>query len=450
MRTQASQALLLQGWYSKPRHCILQVMSVLFRDGQKNSDLLFLYLILSAFAVLGIGLFVALNSLTTLFLFCSVVVFAALCVFCKQKLLPSRWNAVWCISSLLAVVMAFLVSTFLSTWWVLLPGFFSILSLMFLVTKPELLPKGTEATLWGWMMVFPALLGLVVWHFAPALYALALSFLHDYKIVNQPVWGGLENYQALLADPRFWQSLLNSFWYVIGTVPIGILIATLLAILLNENVRGLGVFRTIYFLPYITALTAAAAVWKWLYNPEFGLLNALLRTPGFAWLENPNGIFRVLFHLIHLELPSFLQGPSIALCSVMLMSIWHQLGYSVVILLAGLQTIPREYYEAASLDGATWWQQVRFITWSLLSPTTFFLAITGLIAAFQVFTQILVLTPNGGTLGDTTTIVKYLYDKGFRDNNYSYASAMAFALFVIVVLFSFFQNRVLAKKVTYD
>jgi multiple sugar transport system permease protein len=129
----------------------------------------------------------------------------------------------------------------------------------------------------------------------------------------------------------------------------------------------------------------------------------------------------------------------VALCSVMVMSIWHQLGYSVVILLAGLQTIPKEYYEAASLDGATWWDMVRFITWRLLSPTTFFLAVTGLIAAFQVFTQILVLTPTGGVLGDTTTIVKYLYDKGFRDNNYSYA-----------VILSLIQNRVLAKRVTYE
>jgi multiple sugar transport system permease protein len=102
------------------------------------------------------------------------------------------------------------------------------------------------------------------------------------------------------------------------------------------------------------------------------------------------------------------------------------------------------------LDGATWWDGVRYITWSLLSPTTFFLAVTGLIAAFQVFTQILVLTPTGGVLGDTTTVVKYLYDKGFRDNNYSYASAMAFALFVVVVILSTIQNRVLAKRVTYE
>jgi multiple sugar transport system permease protein len=229
-------------------------------------------------------------------------------------------------------------------------------------------------------------------------------------------------------------------------VPLGILLATFTAILLNEKVRGLTVFRTLYFLPYITALTAAAAVWKWIYNPDFGLLNAFLGT-NVAWLDNPNGIFALATGL---ALPQWASGPSVALCAIMVMSIWHHLGYSVVILLAGLQSIPPEYYEAASLDGASWWDKVRHITFPLLSATTFFLAITGLIGAFQVFTQILVLTPDGGQLKDTTTIVKYLYDKGFRDSNFSYASAMAFALFVIVFVMTLVQNRLLSKRVTYD
>ncbi len=425
-------------------------MNALISARANAPDAPFMYLLFSGFAVLGTGLLTATGFIPIWSLIVPAAFYAGLVVLCASSLSASGWRLVWRGSSLIAVTIGLIVAFLLSSWWAMLPGVLAILATFGLNFNTLALPKGAEATLWGWMMVFPALLGLIVWHFAPAVYAFAMSFLHDYKIINQPVWGGLENYLALAVDPNFWKSLLNSFWYVVGTVPIGILIATLIAILLNENVRGLGLFRTMYFLPYITALTAAAAVWKWIYNPEFGLLNAVLHTPGFTWLDNPNGIFQILASLVHLELPSVLQGPSVALCSVMVMSIWHQLGYSVVILLAGLQTIPKEYYEAASLDGATWWDMVRFITWRLLSPTTFFLAVTGLIAAFQVFTQILVLTPTGGTLGDTTTIVKYLYDKGFRDNNYSYASAMAFALFVLVVILSLLQNRVLARKVTYE
>ncbi len=352
----------------------------------------------------------------------------------------------WASGVTVALGISSFVAVLLGGWAWLLPGltgFASIVPLLLTVTK---LPRAAEADIWGWIFVFPAVLLLIVWHFAPAFYALFLSFLRDFNFLKPPEWSGLENYAALLRDPVFWQSLLNSFWYVVGTVPIGIFLATVIAILLNEKIRGLTIFRTLYFLPYVTALTAAAAVWKWIYHPEFGLLNAAIGTK-IAWLENPNGIFAVLSGL---ELPVWAAGPSVALCSIMVMSVWHHLGYSVVILLAGLQTIPPEYYEAASLDGASWWDKVRHITWPLLSATTFFLAITGLIGAFQVFTQILVLTPDGGQLKDTTTIVKYLYDKGFRDSNYSYASAMAFVLFVIVFVVTLLQNRLLSKRVTYD
>jgi multiple sugar transport system permease protein len=354
----------------------------------------------------------------------------------------------WAVGSSLLMSFAVGLAWFGGVWGAL-PGLISLLSLTPLLARVGTLPRHAEADLWGWVFVFPAVLLLIVWHFAPALYALVLSFLRDFNFLEPPVWGGFENYEALTRDPVFWQSLINSAWYVVGTVPVGIAIATIIAILLNEKVRGLPIFRTLFFLPYITALTAAAAVWKWIYNPEFGLLNAILGT-NIAWLENPEGLINLVTKPLGLELPQWLAGPSVALCAIMIMSIWHHLGYSIVILLAGLQSIPLEYYEAAELDGASWWDKVRHITYPLLTPTTFFLAITGLIGAFQVFTQILVLTPDGGQLKDTTTIVKYLYDKGFRDNNYSYASAMAFALFVIVFVMTLVQNRVLSKRVTYD
>jgi multiple sugar transport system permease protein len=360
------------------------------------------------------------------------------------------WVTVWRNLGALGIVVAAILAVTIGGWAGVLPGLVGLSSVAFLLARSSNLPRRVEANLWGWVLVLPAMLLLVVWHFAPAAFALVQSFFDNLNFVSPAKFAGLENYAILTRDPLFWKSLLNTFWYVILTVPVGILIATLLAILLNENVRGLTVFRTVYFLPYITALTAAAAVWKWIYNPDFGLLNAILGTAGAQWLENPNGILALAVKPLGLELPGVLHGPSVALLCVMVMSLWHQLGYAVVILLAGLQNVPREYYEAASLDGASWWDAVRYLTWPLLSPTTFFLAVTGLIGSFQVFTQILVLTPGGGVLNDTLTIVKYLYDKGFRDGQFSYASAMAFALFAIVFGLTLVQNRVLARRVNYE
>lgn len=360
------------------------------------------------------------------------------------------WVGSWRNFSLVGLGLVTILALIVSGWASLLPALVGFSSIAFLLSRSSNLPRRVEANLWGWVLILPAMLLLVVWHFAPALFALVQSFFDNLNFVSLAKFSGLENYAILVRDPLFWKSLLNTFWYVILTVPIGILIATLLAILLNENVRGLTAFRTVYFLPYITALTAAAAVWKWIFNSEFGLLNAVLGTAGAQWLENPNGVLALLAKPFNLELPGVLHGPSVALVCVMVMSVWHQLGYAVVILLAGLQNVPREYYEAASLDGASWWDTVRHITWPLLSPTTFFLAVTGLIGSFQVFTQVLVLTPGGGVLNDTLTVVKYLYDKGFRDGQFSYASAMAFALFAIVFGLTLVQNRVLSRRVNYE
>jgi multiple sugar transport system permease protein len=411
----------------------------------KISSHIFGWYAVAAFSNLSLGLMAALKfvdyNLALLLVLSSATV---VMVIAWATLAQTGKN--WVYVSITSIFFSSLLAVILGAWAWLLPGLLAFITMLPLLLQAGHLPRGAEADLWGWIFVFPAVFLLIVWHFAPALYALVLSFLKDFNFLKPPEFAGFENYTVLLRDPVFWQSLLNSFWYVIGTVPIGIFIATITAILLNEKVRGLPILRTLYFLPYVTALTAAAAVWKWIYNPEFGLLNAALNTK-VAWLENPNGIFAIMTGL---ELPQWSAGPSVALCAIMVMSIWHHLGYSVVILLAGLQTIPPEYYEAASLDGATWWDKVRHITFPLLSATTFFLAITGLIGAFQVFTQILVLTPDGGQLKDTTTIVKYLYDKGFRDSNYSYASAMAFALFILVFIMTMIQNRILSKRVTYD
>ena len=195
--------------------------------------------------------------------------------------------------------------------------------------------------------MWPALALLLVWQVFPTLYAFYLSLFDRVNFLRPAAFAGLQNYRILLEDPLFWRALGNTFWYVVFTVPTGLLLATFVAILLNTQVAFLGLYRTLFFLPYITALTAAAAVWRWIYHPEFGFLNWLLHTPGLDWLNTPTGVFALLLRPLGVELQGFLAGPSLAFVAVMAMSVWHFLGYQVVILLAGLQAIPKEYYEAA-------------------------------------------------------------------------------------------------------
>ncbi len=312
------------------------------------------------------------------------------------------------------------------------------------------LSEKDQAAFWGWVLVWPAVVLLLFWQVLPAFYAVWLSLLDRFNFLGPSKFSGLSNYEILLRDPLFWKAMGNTFWFVAFTVPIGIGLATLIAVLLNERIRFQGLLRTLYFLPYITALTAAAAVWDWIYNPEFGFLNYLLGTQGLDWLNRPEGIFASLLNPLGLQLQGFIAGPSLAFVAIMIMTVWHFLGYQIVVLLAGLQNIPKEYYEAAELDGASWLQQQWLITWPLLSPTTFFLFTLGLIGAFQVFTQVLILTPTGGVLQDTLTVTLYLYNKGFRDSDFSYASAIAVVVFAVILILTLVQQRVLERRVNYE
>ncbi|MER3603252.1 MAG: sugar ABC transporter permease [Thermus sp.] len=307
-----------------------------------------------------------------------------------------------------------------------------------------------EAAFHGWLFVWPSLLLLLAWQVFPALFAFWLSLLDRFNFLGETRFFGLGNYAILLKDPLFHRALGNTFWFVVFTVPTGLFLAFWLAVLLNERIAFRGLYRTLIFLPYITALTAAAAVWRWIYHPEFGFLNWLLHTPGLDWLNTPSGLFTYLLKPLGLEVQGFWAGPSLAFTAVMVVSVWHFLGYQTVILLAGLQNIPKEYYEAAALDGASWWQMHRHITWPLLSPTTFFLFTLGLIGAFQVFTQVYVLTPTGGVLQDTLTLAMYLYNKGFRDSDFSYASALAMVTFLLILMVTIVQRRILEKRVNYE
>jgi multiple sugar transport system permease protein len=267
------------------------------------------------------------------------------------------------------------------------------------------------------------------------LYAVGFSFylsFHEWNIL-EPVkpFVGLDNYLRLLADERFHGAVINTIYYTVFTVPLTMLSGLLIALLLNQSIRGRGLYRTLYYVPTITPLVVSAIIWKWVYQGDYGLLNyylmrfAIIREP-LLWLADPN----------------------LAMPSVILMSIWGGAGFHMVIYLAGLQSIPEAFYDAAKVDGANSWRRLVHITFPLLAPTSFFLLITSVIGSFQVFTQIYIMT-NGGPLRRTSTIGFYLYEKAFRHFDMGYATAMAYGLFAMIFVFTLLQMRTMRRDVDY-
>ena len=278
---------------------------------------------------------------------------------------------------------------------------------------------------------------------------------------------GLENYIELFQDIEFWRAMLNTAFFSILSVPLGILIALGIAILLNQKIKGLGIYRTIYYLPVITSIAAVALVWKWLFDTKSGFFNQLFEMVGVSpslWLSESRGIFQVVLGWLSIDLPQYIQvfggdfdqvitrlihGPSVALCCIIVMSVWKVLGYNVVIFLAGLQNIPAQLYEAAEIDGASPFQQFRNVTWPLLSPTTFFIFIMSTISSFQVFVQVFMMTPFGGPDRSTSVVVFYLYEKAFKTFEFGYAAAMAYVLFTIIFVLTLLQKKYVGEKVHY-
>ncbi|MGB9823497.1 MAG: carbohydrate ABC transporter permease [Candidatus Hydrothermia bacterium] len=305
--------------------------------------------------------------------------------------------------------------------------------------------------LYGILFLLPSLIILLAFKVLPILLAFNISF-RDWGIAGDKGFVGLQNYIFLLKDRYFWQSLWNTLLYTLFSVPLSIVLALFIAYLLNQKVKGVGLFRTIYFLPVITSLVAVSVVWKWLYNPQRGLFNyilSLLHLPTFKWLEEPRGIFELIFGV---DLPFLLEGPSLALFSLILLSVWKSLGYNIVIFIAGLKNISETYYEAAKIDGANGWQIVKNVTLPLLSPTTFYVFIMTTISSFQVFAPVWLMTgpPTGGPLGKTSVVIYYLYRKGYEEYQVGYGSAIAFVFFVIILLITLYQRKVSEKRVYYE
>lgn len=302
----------------------------------------------------------------------------------------------------------------------------------------------------AYLFLLPSILIILVFRFYPIIQAIGMS-LYNWSIAGPLKFIWFKNYYRLLLDPKFYQSLLNTFWYVLGVVPLTIVISVIIAYLLNQKIKYQGIYRTIYYLPVVTSIVAISVVWRWIFNPDRGIFNAffnLFGIEGIKWLNDSRGIFELL---LNTKLSSILAGPSIALCCLMIMAIWHNLGYCIIICLAGIQNIPAQYYEAAKIDGAKGIQLFWHITIPILSPTIFYLLITQSIIAFNTFTPVYVMTqPPGGPIGTTSLLVYYLYEQSFRLWNLGYANAIAFVVFIIIFSLTQFQKTFLEQKVYYE
>lgn len=304
-----------------------------------------------------------------------------------------------------------------------------------------------------YIYVLPALLIVIVFRVVPILSSFVAS-LTEYDIGGLHGFVGLENYGRMLSDARFWESVSNTVYFVLGTVPPGIVLPLALAILLRGSLFAKGFYRTVYFLPVVTSAVAVSVVWTWLFHPESGPVNGLIGLLGgepLMWLREPRGVFAMVLEPLGIRPEGFLAGPSLALVSLMIVSVWKSIGYNTVLFLAGLENIPVEYYEAARLDGASRWRTFRHITWPLLSPTTYYVLIMSTIVSFQAFALVYVMTPppGGGPLGTTNLLVFYLYHKGFDRFDIGYASAVAVFLFVVLLALTILQRRVAGRRVHY-
>lgn len=305
----------------------------------------------------------------------------------------------------------------------------------------------------GYLLILPAFAIILIFRFYPILQAIRMSF-YKWGMAGPLYTIGLKNFERLSIDPKFYQSLGNTFWYVIFVVPSTIILSIFFAQLLNQKIRGRGTFRTLYYLPVVTSIVAISVVWKWIFNPDRGVLNAILNLfglEGLKWLNDARGVFEIVLAPLNLEPTGFLAGPSIALLSLIIMAVWHNIGYCVIIALAGLQNVPDQYYEAAKIDGAGSWKMFRHVTMPLISPTIFYLIITQSIFAFNTFTPVYVMTqPPGGPLGTTKLVVFYLYEQAFRLWNLGYANAIAFVIFIVIFVLTQFQKKFIEKRVHYE
>ncbi|WP_435370405.1 carbohydrate ABC transporter permease [Cytobacillus oceanisediminis] len=284
---------------------------------------------------------------------------------------------------------------------------------------------------WAYLMIAPTMLGLFIFYLWPIVQNFYFSFT-EWGAFGQYEWTGLDNYKRLLEDATLLQAFKNTSIYIIFTVPIGIFLSIIVAVLLNQNIKGKSIYRTLYFLPVITMPAAIAMVWKWLYNADYGMFNYLLS-------------------LARIEGPQWVSDPNIALYSIIAVAIWSGIGYNMVIFLSGLQGIPKMYYEAAEIDGAGPVTVFFKITLPLLSPVIFFVSIMSLIGAFQLFDLIFMMIGKSSTALESTQSIVYLfYQHAFVLNDKGYAAAIAVLLLAVILIITAIQMVLQKKWVHYD
>jgi multiple sugar transport system permease protein len=286
----------------------------------------------------------------------------------------------------------------------------------------------------GIAFCLPWIAGLSIFTLYPVAASIYYSFC-DYSVLQPAIWTGGENYQRLMQDQLFWISLKNTLIYAGFSLPLGMVVALSLALLLNCQVRGTAIFRTIFYLPSIVPVVASSMLWLWIFNPTFGLLN---------WVLAP------LAHLFGTNPPGWLADPSWAKPALVLMSTWG-VGNSMIIYLAGLQDVPKSLYESAEIDGANKWQQFWHVTLPMITPVIYFNLVMGIIGSLQVFTQVYIMT--GGTDGaparSTLFYTPYLFATAFFDLRMGYASAMAWVLFCIIALLTVLATKSLQNRIHY-
>lgn len=283
--------------------------------------------------------------------------------------------------------------------------------------------------LWGYALVSPMVIGFTVFFLIALGASLVLSFT-NWNLLRDPSWAGFDNYVRIMEDGRFWRAFFNTFAIAIPNVVFRIAISLGLAMVLNSKIAFRTFYRIVFFLPVLTMPVATATIWKWMFDPKFGPINGVLRQ-------------------FNIDGPAWLLNPGTATVAVITVLLWSGVGYDMIIFLAGLQAIPRDYYEASSLDGATGWQQFRDITLPLLTPTTFFLSVIAVIASLQVFDLVYVMTKLDQT-NRLPTLVYYIYEQGFTNGNMGYAISVAWVLLAVILVFTVFQFRLQKRWVHYQ
>ncbi len=282
----------------------------------------------------------------------------------------------------------------------------------------------------GLLFCLPWLIGVTVF----LIYPLAAAFYYslcDYSVLLPPVFIGLDNYADLVTDPLFWKSLYNTAYFAAGSVALGLVVSLTLALLLNSKVKGLGLYRTLFFLPSLMPIVASSLLWLWMYNGQSGIINTGLRHLGIAG-------------------PAWLADPAWAKSAIVVMTVWGA-GNAMVVYLAGLQDVPTSLYEAAIIDGAGFFQRLFNVTIPMISPVIYFNVVLSIIAGFQAFTQAFIMTGSTGAPERSTLFyVLNLYNVGFQDLRMGYASAMAWVLFIVILVLTFAATKLSQRWVTYD